>query len=170
MSAQRISQVIPKANPRARPSSCTTSTPWGIRRTYPVSTGAMRVQGPMAEDGKIQRAGTVILHEAEAMATSRRHNLLSRSAARRLRLCVVAAAAAAAVLAGCGSGGSSNSKSAATVESPKASLHGAVANPPFQARDLVLNDSLGHRVDLAQYRGKAVLVTFIYTHCPDVCP
>lgn len=23
---------------------------------------------------------------------------------------------------------------------------------------------------LAQFRGKAVLVTFLYTHCPDVCP
>jgi protein SCO1/2 len=25
-------------------------------------------------------------------------------------------------------------------------------------------------VTLASYRGKAVLVTFLYTHCPDVCP
>jgi protein SCO1/2 len=25
-------------------------------------------------------------------------------------------------------------------------------------------------VSLSQYRGKAVLLTFIYTHCPDVCP
>jgi protein SCO1/2 len=25
-------------------------------------------------------------------------------------------------------------------------------------------------VDLKQFRGKAVLVTFIYTHCPDICP
>jgi protein SCO1 len=106
----------------------------------------------------------------DAMVRSRPHNLLSRIAARRWRLSVVAAAAAAVVIAGCGGGGSSNARSAASVESPKESLHGAVANPPFQARDLVLNDSLGHRVDLAQYRGKAVLVTFIYTHCPDVCP
>ena len=34
----------------------------------------------------------------------------------------------------------------------------------------MLNDSLGHRVDFSGYRGKAVLVTFIYDHCPDVCP
>jgi protein SCO1/2 len=25
-------------------------------------------------------------------------------------------------------------------------------------------------VTLAAYRGRAVLVTFLYTHCPDVCP
>jgi protein SCO1/2 len=29
---------------------------------------------------------------------------------------------------------------------------------------------LGERVDLADYRGKAVFVTFLYTHCPDICP
>lgn len=28
----------------------------------------------------------------------------------------------------------------------------------------------GEAVDLAGYRGKAVLVTFLYTRCPDVCP
>jgi protein SCO1 len=33
-----------------------------------------------------------------------------------------------------------------------------------------LHDYLGERVDLASYRGKAVFVTFLYTHCPDVCP
>ncbi len=28
----------------------------------------------------------------------------------------------------------------------------------------------GEKVDLAEYRGKAVFVTFLYTRCPDVCP
>jgi protein SCO1/2 len=36
--------------------------------------------------------------------------------------------------------------------------------------DFALKDSLGHLVRLSQFRGKAVLLTFIYTHCPDVCP
>jgi protein SCO1/2 len=35
---------------------------------------------------------------------------------------------------------------------------------------LKLDNSLGEPVDIADYRGKAVLVTFIFTHCPDVCP
>jgi protein SCO1/2 len=33
-----------------------------------------------------------------------------------------------------------------------------------------LSDSLGHLVRLSQFRGKAVLLTFIYDHCPDTCP
>jgi protein SCO1/2 len=33
-----------------------------------------------------------------------------------------------------------------------------------------LRNYLGERVNLAAYRGKAVFVTFLYTHCPDVCP
>jgi protein SCO1 len=39
------------------------------------------------------------------------------------------------------------------------------ATPQF-----ALRDSLGHLVRLAQFRGKAVLLTFIYDHCPDTCP
>jgi protein SCO1 len=42
--------------------------------------------------------------------------------------------------------------------------------PVRQAPPLVLRNYLGQRVDISSYRGKAVLVTFIYTHCPDVCP
>jgi protein SCO1 len=33
-----------------------------------------------------------------------------------------------------------------------------------------LRNYLGGRIDLAGYRGKAVFVTFLYTHCPNVCP
>jgi protein SCO1/2 len=33
-----------------------------------------------------------------------------------------------------------------------------------------LRNYLGERVSLNRYRGKAVFVTFLYTHCPDVCP
>ncbi len=37
--------------------------------------------------------------------------------------------------------------------------------PPF-----ALRDQDGHTVRLSQQRGKVVLLTFLYTHCPDVCP
>jgi protein SCO1/2 len=39
------------------------------------------------------------------------------------------------------------------------------ATPPF-----ALRDSLGGMVRLSEFKGKAVLLTFIYDHCPDTCP
>ncbi len=47
---------------------------------------------------------------------------------------------------------------------------GQVLTPVRPAPATVLRDSLGRTVDLARYRGRALLVTFLYTHCPDVCP
>jgi protein SCO1/2 len=38
------------------------------------------------------------------------------------------------------------------------------------ARDLQLTDFNGQRRQLSDFRGKAVVVFFGYTHCPDVCP
>ena len=37
-------------------------------------------------------------------------------------------------------------------------------------RDFALNDSSGGKRTLADFRGKAVVVFFGFTHCPDVCP
>src|SRR5438445_6524828 len=37
------------------------------------------------------------------------------------------------------------------------------------APSLALNNYNGVPVNLTQFRGKAVLVTFVYTHCPNVC-
>jgi protein SCO1/2 len=72
-------------------------------------------------------------------------------------------------LAGCGGGGdaTAHSEQGAVDES---SYSGGEATPPKAAPELKLKNSLGEPVDLGEYRGKAVLVTFIYTHCPDVCP
>ena len=52
-----------------------------------------------------------------------------------------------------------------------ARLDGLLLQPVRQAPALAsLHNSLGQPVNLAAYRGKAVFVTFLYTHCPDVCP
>jgi protein SCO1 len=51
-----------------------------------------------------------------------------------------------------------------------ASFLGNELSPPKQAPPLALRNYLGQHVNLAQYHGKALLVTFLYTHCPDVCP
>jgi protein SCO1 len=56
-------------------------------------------------------------------------------------------------------------------EAPAASgFFGTLALPARQAPPIGLRDYLGRPVTLASYRGRAVLVTFLYTHCPDVCP
>jgi protein SCO1/2 len=47
---------------------------------------------------------------------------------------------------------------------------GTLTLPSSQAPAIELRNYLGQRVTLAQYRGKAVLVTFLYANCPDVCP
>ncbi|HEY1539701.1 MAG TPA: SCO family protein [Solirubrobacteraceae bacterium] len=51
-----------------------------------------------------------------------------------------------------------------------AAFDGATVSPVVAAPPIDLRNSLGQRVTLSQYRGKVVLVTFLYTHCPDVCP
>lgn len=49
-------------------------------------------------------------------------------------------------------------------------LAGAVMNPPVTAYAFSLPDQDGRLVSLASLRGKVVVLTFLYTHCPDVCP
>lgn len=88
----------------------------------------------------------------------------SRGRGARLFACLLGLAVAIGLLAGCGgSGGGASSSS-----SPK--YAGVRALPSKPAPPLALTDSLGHPVNIDQYRGKAVLVTFIYDHCPDICP
>ena len=43
-------------------------------------------------------------------------------------------------------------------------------SPPAPAPPLELRNYLGQPVNIDSYRGRAVLVTFLYTNCPDVCP
>jgi protein SCO1/2 len=46
----------------------------------------------------------------------------------------------------------------------------AVLTPATPAPALELRNYLGQPVNIDSYKGKAVLVTFLYTNCPDVCP
>jgi protein SCO1 len=91
------------------------------------------------------------------------------------RVLIIVMALPALLLAGCGGSGSGSSSSQAGVSSNQSASSsvkyaGVAAAPSEPAPPLALRDSLGHPVNLDQYRGKAVLVTFIYDHCPDVCP
>jgi protein SCO1 len=38
------------------------------------------------------------------------------------------------------------------------------------APDFRLTDQFGKSISLSQFRGKPVVLTFLYTHCPDLCP
>jgi protein SCO1/2 len=71
-------------------------------------------------------------------------------------------------LSACGSSSSSRSESSGAASGP--GLQGLVLKPRKPAPALALRNYSGGHVSLAALRGKAVLVTFVYTHCPDVCP
>jgi len=47
---------------------------------------------------------------------------------------------------------------------------GAIVNPPYQVQDFTLTSHTGEPLSLSDLRGKAVLMFFGYTHCPDICP
>jgi protein SCO1/2 len=69
-----------------------------------------------------------------------------------------------AVLAGCGS------SAGQAQPSPQSRYAGAEIVKPAAAPPLDLANYDGAAVNLDQFRGKAVLVTFVYTKCPNVCP
>lgn len=50
------------------------------------------------------------------------------------------------------------------------SFRGSEASPPKAAPGLQLHNYLGNTINIGQYRGKALFITFLYTNCPDVCP
>jgi protein SCO1 len=68
----------------------------------------------------------------------------------------------ATVVAGCGS---AKQHAAAQPSFVGPTLDHPSTPPPF-----TLRDQHGRAVRLAALRGKVVLLTFLYTHCPDVCP
>ena len=86
------------------------------------------------------------------------------------RFALPAALAALAVGAsGCGSGGSLAPQPKAAA-APKSPFAGHALSGPASAADFTLRDQQGRLVRLSAQRGKLVLVTFLYTHCTDICP
>jgi protein SCO1/2 len=73
----------------------------------------------------------------------------------------------ALLASGCGS---STSSTAASGSDGGSGLQGLILKPRKPAPPLALHNYTGQTVSLAALRGRAVLVTFVYTHCPDVCP
>lgn len=73
----------------------------------------------------------------------------------------------AALCAGCG-----GAKHAATIVHPPAPKpsEGYVVSPPVPAPPFLLRDQAGRLTGPQQDKGHWTVVTFLYTHCPDVCP
>jgi protein SCO1/2 len=53
---------------------------------------------------------------------------------------------------------------------PQPKFVGPTIVHPSVAPDFALRDQNGRLVRLASQRGKVVMITFLYTHCPDACP
>lgn len=83
-------------------------------------------------------------------------------------LVIVVIAGGVALLA---TGGGSARPSAGGIHGVASSrFSGSVASPAEPEPPLQLRNYRGERVNIEQYRGRAVLVTFLYTKCPDICP
>jgi protein SCO1/2 len=64
-----------------------------------------------------------------------------------------------------GTGGAANTTPATNQSSLQGTNLGSTPAPDF-----LLKDQFGNSISLSQLKGKPVVLTFLYTHCPDVCP
>jgi protein SCO1/2 len=111
-------------------------------------------------------AGMQVSAWGSASRSARWRLLRGRAACRVSTFAAVAVISAA--IAGCG--GSQRHTGTAGLLSQ---LDVKLPPPPQLQRatpPIVLKDSLGRTVRLTHFRGKAVVLTFIYDHCPDTCP
>ena len=61
-------------------------------------------------------------------------------------------------------------KPSAGSDSALSASGGTTVDPPRAIADFTLVDQQGQPTSLSDFRGSLVLLTFGYTHCPDVCP
>jgi protein SCO1/2 len=89
----------------------------------------------------------------------------------RILLSLVALVVIAGVVALVTTSGSSGTKPKTASSAARGAYRAeAELSPATQAPPIALRNYLGQPVNIDQYRGKAVLVTFLYTNCPDICP
>jgi len=82
---------------------------------------------------------------------------------------VIAVIAGTVALLTIGQGSTQPAKGSLTGVKP-ASYDGSLLSPAKPTPPLSLRNYLGEPVNIDQYRGKALLVTFLYVHCPTECP
>lgn len=90
---------------------------------------------------------------------------------RRLAALLLVILAALAVAAGCGGDDGPEVVDAGTAtQRAEGSLEGFPVEPRRQAPPIRLRDVEGDLVDLHALHGKPILLSFIYSQCPDTCP
>ena len=145
--------------------------------------GAFARRGPVADDADFAQDTQEVRAPATRVNSSGRPTRLPfggnepfvpaasrRKTGRALRWRAVRRAvllALAALAAGCGE---ASDRDPAHAERRESRFAGAELTVPKRAPDLALRDQDGALVRLSAQRGRYVIVTFLYTHCPDVCP
>jgi protein SCO1/2 len=83
-----------------------------------------------------------------------------------------AGVALALLASGCGAGRSTHAQTTAAnpIGAVQVTYHGKRVQGATAASDFALRDQHGRTVQLSSLRGKVVVLTFLYTHCTDVCP
>lgn len=75
-----------------------------------------------------------------------------------------------AVLAGCQPKEEAAAPAAAVVQAAASELNGTDMRKENIGGDFTLTDGAGKPFKLSDLKGRAVVLSFGYTHCPDVCP
>jgi protein SCO1/2 len=94
----------------------------------------------------------------------------SRGLSPRILLALLVLVVVAGGLAALLIGGSSRQQATGAVSDHSRFRAAEAFSPPAPTPPLALRNYLGEPVNIDSYRGRAVLVTFLYTNCPDVCP
>jgi protein SCO1/2 len=89
---------------------------------------------------------------------------------RRLAVLLLVVLAALSVAAGCGDDGPEVVDAGTATQRAEGSFEGGLVEPRVQAPQIRLQDVTGELVDLHALHGKPILLSFIYSQCPDTCP
>ncbi len=105
--------------------------------------------------------------------------MVVRLRSRRFTLVAGAVVTAALALAGCASGGSGGGSGTGSSSAASPSSSAAAANPNLDqgtslgrtpAPNVKLTNQFGQPMSLRQFRGKAVVISFVDSECTTVCP